>query len=221
MPWTVHVKNSRDRLIDILIDLPAVYEAIDTIKSWPDDSDNDRGAKKGRKEKARLMVRRGLTSVIDRLQVWNTDHALRTTPATLAHPPPVAATPEQYLAGHVMTLFWATCIRIYNNERLIVRADLHESTDPRIDPDECCASIVNAIRVFVQPAAGICRQHFTVYPMSTALQHLVDVGPKRMLKERESLWADLNKPHCILIKRFVMSIEPPKYRNEEEAKLGP
>ena len=223
VPWNEHPKSPRDLLLDIIIDVPAIYEAMDSVNSWPDEEDDDgtgkRGPGKGRKETARLMIRSGLTAVITRLQAWHDAHAMRTIPPSLSHPPPAAATPEQFLAGHVMTLFWATCIRLHNHERLLLLPG--EFPDPRIDPDECCRSIVNVIRVFVQPSAGICRQHFTVYPMSTAMQHLIDVGPNRMVEERKSLWADLNRPHCVLIKRFLLNMEPPRYRNEEEAKLGP
>lgn len=219
VPWTDHPKSPRDHLLDIIIDVPAIYEAIDVIRTWPDDDDAD--ATKGRKETARLMIRRGLTAVITRLLAWHAVHAMPTIPPSLDHPPPEAATPEQFLAGHVMTLFWATCIRLQYHERLMNRPDLGETVDPRIDPDALCRAIVNVIRVFVQPSAGICRQHFTIYPMSTALQHLIDVGPGRMVQERENLWADLNRPHCILIKKFLLNMEPPRYRNEEERKLGP
>lgn len=217
IPWTEHPKSARDLLLDIVIDLPAIYEAIDAVNSWPDDYDVDTG----KKEAARIMIRRGLTAFVTRLLEWHAGHAMTTVPPSLDHAPPETATPEQFLAGHIMTLYWAVCIRVYNHERTLLRLEHGEAPDPRIDPDACCRGIVNTIRVFVQPSTGMCRQHFTVFPMSTAVQHLIDIGPGRMQRERASLWADLNKPQSALVKGFMMNMEPPRYRNAEEAKLGP
>ena len=221
VPWNEHPKSARDLLLDIIIDIPAIYEAIDAINSWPDDDVGGQSQYGGKKEAARQMTRNGITAIITRLLEWNNAHAMATVPPSLDDPPPEAATPEQFLAVHVMTLFWAICIRVYNHECSILRPDRGEFPDPRIDPDECCRGIVNTIRIFVQPSTGICRQHFTVFPMSTAVHHLIDIGPERMTRERASLWADLNRPHCMLIKRFILNMEPPRYRNAEEAKLGP
>ncbi|VUC20209.1 unnamed protein product [Clonostachys rosea] len=198
VPWTEHEKTPRDRLLDILVDLPAILEAIDVAQVWKDAD---------KKRTCFTFIVKGLLRLLDRMLEWHDQHfsSLEEFPRYLDEQLPEVIKVGQLAAAHVMSLYWSMCVRA-----VTILHKLQPPGSPRhpIDIDACCHDIVCTLRIFTHPSAGMFRQHITPFPMSTALLHLMMVEPAILRREREVLLREMGKPECDLVRMFILSLEP-------------
>ncbi|CAH0053524.1 unnamed protein product [Clonostachys solani] len=198
VPWTEHKKTPRDHLLDILVDLPAILEAIDVAQGWKDAD---------KKQLCFTFIVKGLQRLLDRMLEWHDRHfsSLDEFPRYLDKQLPEVIEVGQLAAAHVMSLYWSMCVRA-----VTILHRLQPPGSPRhpVDIDACCHDIVCTLRIFTHPSAGMFRQHITPFPMSTALLHLMMVEPATLRREREVLLREMGKPECSLVRMFILSLEP-------------
>lgn len=133
---------------------------------------------------------------------------------------PEILTPSDLLAAHLITLYWTTCIILYGLVRDVLlsgKTDSSQSLSPGADesidkdPSTACRNLIKTLPIFFHPDAGTFRVHLATFPMSVALIHLtLAVKPEDMLEERGIFAWCLQKPECLTIRRFIVSMRPEK-----------
>lgn len=219
LPWAQHDKTPRDHLVDILLDIPTLFEAIDIMTS---------NNSPPQKENLRRQVWRGYLRLDQLLVDWHTNCA----PPEAMSPwhldgvnIPQSITPDDLVGAHLMTLYWSTCILLYGFVRDVLllpsktggspplpspgSAD-DASTDEK-NPSTSCRNLIRTLPLFFHPDAGTFRVHLATFPMSVASVHLnLAAGPREMLEERETFEWCLRKPDCATIRKFMASMRPEK-----------
>lgn len=214
LPWSQHEKTPRDHLIDILIDIPTLFEGLDNMLAINDPV---------QREQLRQRVWKGYLQ-LDRLLVDWHEKCAPTEDMSPWHLDgtkiPQTITPSDLVAAHLITLYWTTCIILYglvrdvllssktDSPRLLPPGD-GESTDK--DPNTACRKLIKTLPIFFHPDTGTFRVHLATFPMSVALIHLsLAVKPEDMLEERGIFDWCLQKPECLTIRRFIASMRPEK-----------
>lgn len=194
-PWSHHTKTRKDLLVDVLLEIPSLYEALDNMNLQPD---------KMTKLKHRRNLQTMVSVVMKRLHLWKLRHAV-----TVACSEPDWRFPSSIATGtiadaHVMTLYWASCIHTYHIYRIVSDG---ECEVVEFDPDDCCCNIIHCVPLFLHPSTGIFRQHLIPYPLITAARHLRFVQSPELQVERDFLQSLREKPEFSAMFQFMSSLQ--------------
>jgi hypothetical protein len=196
VPWSEIEKNPRDYLLDILVDVPSILEGISALSKCEQPQ---------QREKNRKLLRKAMQGITTRLLEWNAKYEVPIIPESVTSELPATVSAEELAAAHVMSLYWASCIRMFNIHRKLLGPG--ERPEHRLSPDQLCKDLVRAIRLFLHPSVGLFRQNITPFPMSTAIEHIRSVDRHKMAIERKILFESLARPECRLIRDFMMSLD--------------
>ncbi|KAL2814826.1 hypothetical protein BJX63DRAFT_192432 [Aspergillus granulosus] len=197
IPWLKHEKTPRDHLIDVVMDMTALFEDTDIMKACPDPA---------KKKILRQQLIDGFLALKHGLLNWQTLHAPDYHPIYTADDLPDEVCPEDLTGAHLMTLFWATAIVACSNLDALCAphgAEYHVEWDL----DEFCGNIVRTLPFFGHPSMGLFRQHVAVYPMTVALHYICAAGPQRLVDERRILADSLYDPALAGVRHFVVSMK--------------
>ncbi|KAL2870001.1 Zn(II)2Cys6 transcription factor domain-containing protein [Aspergillus lucknowensis] len=192
IPWLEREKNPRDRLVDVLVDMTALFEDTDLMKACED---------RYEKEYLRQQVTDGFIQLQQDLLAWQSLFAPDFRPFTELP----GDVPAYELAGaHLMTMFWATAIVVSSNLGALC-VPPGEEQDFGWDLDEFCGNIVRTIPFFCHPSMGLFRAHVITYPLTVALHYICAAGPTRLAEERRILADCLYDPACAGVRQFIAS----------------
>jgi hypothetical protein len=196
IPWLKRDKTSRDHLIDVIMDMTALFEDTDKMKVCPDPLE---------KELLRQQLIDGFLALKHGLRTWQTLHAPNYHPPTNSDDLPDQVSPEDLTGAHLMTLFWATSIVACSNIDALCAPD-GAGYHIEWDLDEFCGNIVRTLPFFCHPSMGLFRQHIAVYPTTVALRYICAVGASRLVDERRILADSLYSPALAGVRHFVVSM---------------
>lgn len=197
IPWRYHAKTQKDRLLDILVDIPTLMEEFDLLQSCSNKSPE-------------LISRR--QRLIDhcwlcdkRLNHWYANLTLYKIAKPLDKEEPFMIEEIDLGSVHLMTLYWSTCVMLYNilHEALDRNLQLPERTDLK----PYCRNIVKAMPVFFNPAVGTLRAYLASFPLYVVMMHLYTFDPEDREVEKMLLEDCFDRPEGIGIGKFLKSVE--------------
>jgi hypothetical protein len=196
LPWRNHPKSLKDRLIDILVDMPTLREDLDTLNCCDDPSQ-------------RASLRKKLIE-----DCWRHDKRLAEWYKTM---PPASEDsfrvrdaneslkPEDLAEAHITTLYWSICLILYREIPGIIGSDV--VLPDRMNARAYCRKIIKTLPIFLHPSVGTFRTHILTFPMHLALRYIQDFVPKEeMVEERELLASYLERPEITSIGKFMGSL---------------
>ena len=168
VPWTEEPKSPRDDLIDILVQIPALFEDID-ILALRTDSRGD------------IISRiRGTYTGIDADPVtWRETKFPRDQRVALQALSNRIPTSSDFWVAHLLTLFWTACLVTHNMMRVASTIAPEIWVDTTL-PEECsrssldsyCENITSVVDVLFHPTAGVFGSQFALFPVSCSLLYL-------------------------------------------------
>ncbi|KAF5522109.1 hypothetical protein CGCA056_v006564 [Colletotrichum aenigma] len=167
VPWAKIPKTPKDVMLDILIDVPAVLEEVDILKSNPSDYNCQRFMKTYQR--------------LDREIVWWLENL--SPPTDILHELHERKyknpTADELAVAHVMTCFWTVCILVYSSLHAVLSStfnlpgiEVMEQAE-RTNPRQYCLLIADAVEVFFQPEAGTFGMHAAPFPIGMAIKYLM------------------------------------------------
>jgi hypothetical protein len=175
IPWTRHPKTPKDLMIDILMEIPAVLEDLDLLRSNTHLQDGANNQLEIYRRFMETYVR------VDRQLIWwletlaPLDQLNELQLRDYENP-----TVGDFVTANIMGLFWACCILTYGALHLAISCsppsvyeypeiDLDEHTNPR----PYCTKIADIGKIFLQSSVGIISIFSAPFPIAIALQYLM------------------------------------------------
>jgi hypothetical protein len=196
IPWSHIKKTPRDRLLDVLVEIPTLMEESDILNSYDEPGKKDHHRKK--------LI--GKCWFYDKqLREWykkvSPDNVLRpfnTEESTLIDPMDLAS-------AYLMTLYWTTCILLYDVMHAIVCPSTQLPERASIKP--YCQKIFRTVPIFFHPAVGTYRTHLATFPLSLAILHLSAFEPEERILEQRFLEEYFQRPEGMALGNFLRSLE--------------
>ncbi|KAK2791235.1 hypothetical protein FQN53_006076 [Emmonsiellopsis sp. PD_33] len=191
IPWLHHPKSLRDKLLDILVDIPTLYEEIDILNALSSPTtdvhrNSETQTQSNSLHHSLLTSCWALDSLLDEwyqciplpreegIPTPNTSHPTvardnNATGTKKEEDSEFIITLDQLALAHVFALYWATRILLCE-----MFADLlpHGGLDTedqdvraRIDPRQYIRRMVGVIPIFLHPAVGVFRVHLSTFAM--------------------------------------------------------
>lgn len=169
VPWTKHPKSTKDTLLDILVEVPGVFEDIDKCEEL--------GDHEMKHEEYRRLVATCL-SLHTELQSWYDalppeQRYVDTQGLGLEDQEVIEELPEMY----TMLLYWATCLYLYNAIR--VHSHRRPASVPPFLPEaatdlgQYVSNMSRLLPFFFNPDAGKANLLLAAFPLGTALQFML------------------------------------------------
>ncbi|KAH8883172.1 hypothetical protein GQ53DRAFT_732697 [Thozetella sp. PMI_491] len=167
IPWTLTPKNSRDMLVDILVDIPGLLEQVDDMRAC--------GNLEEKRERQLLLQR----------NCWELDAALRAWSATMKPGRSAESfdlnldcdVPTNDLAtAHLMNLYWTVCLLVYGTLHQV--SDQKADLPPRTNPALYSHSIALSTAIFFNDNSGWWGQISSAFSTGVAMQYLAASGVK-------------------------------------------
>ena len=196
-PWSHHSKTRKDLLIDIMLEIPNLYEVFDSMERQID-------------PKIRSIYRRNLQSklacALDNLKTWklNGITSVGTLPGSNWQVPG-KVTSDEIAEAHVLTLYWATSILLWG---ICQKAPNSDWETTLLDVDDHCRSIIHHIPLFLHPSTGMFRQHLVPFPLMVAIQHPSLIQKPEFQLERDYLLSLRENPGLGMMWQFIASLRP-------------
>lgn len=202
LPWNAVSKTPRDLILDILVEVPTAFEAVDTYRTMA--VHEPIAAETRREELVRFCM------VLDqKLAQWQADHPALVQSASevmplwdMNLPSPL---PNQFDIAmlHVMTLYWTTSTLIHSTLRDILKDD--EPRPCNLNPEASCAKIIVALSNLLHPNIGLFRIHLVTIPLSIVMILLQDpsIQLNALCDERRLLAHCLAHPGCSSISKYL------------------
>lgn len=211
IPW-VHVKKTpKDLLLDILVDIPTLFEALDTMPHCKDPK---------QKAGCQEWLYMEYVSLEKRLARWHarfsSDFVTYEENSTVQD----AVMPQMLAAAHLSTLYWATCVILYGmvGKVLMVKHGEKRVRGRYVDPEFFCQDILKVIPLFLHFSTGIFRVHLATPPISVATIYLSSLPPDEMKEEKVTLAGYLRDPSCSTIRKFLASMHPQEIITTEKSR---
>lgn len=176
-PWAILPKTPKDKLLDIMVDIPGLMEDSHHLEEEADPSSND--------PDLRIKVLEECWRIDGELTSWEEDLAPRHALAELRARGYENPTADDVAVAQSMTLYWTACLLTYSSLRKTLlsgpssspgaTAALPDRTDPMIH----CAAIADIVEIFFQPSAGMFGWHAAPFPMGAALMVLGSTWDKK------------------------------------------
>ncbi|KAJ5152792.1 uncharacterized protein N7482_009270 [Penicillium canariense] len=193
-PWEHHAKTPKDLLVDIMLDLPSLYQGIDEMK------DRDRSITGLREELQQLA-----SKTTGRLLQWGSEFATAVVSPRSDWQVPSNLTTDNIASAHLMTLYWASLMIAQNVYHIVFD---EESDVVGIDLNDCCRNIIRCIPLFLHQSTGIFRQHLMPFPAMTAIRHLKSTRPPILKPEREFVLSLSENTEFAGMRQFMLSVQP-------------
>lgn len=162
IPWQTIPKTPKDLVIDILIETPGLLEDLDVFEAQRDPD-------------TRAALRQDLINkcwaLESELAAWRTTVQI-TSPTYALDVLKAPFSMDLLAAAHVMSMYWAACIVIYNTlERLL---PAHEAADlpPHMNPQIYFRRVAEAATFMMHPSSGIYGTQLTHFPSSLVLAYI-------------------------------------------------
>ncbi|KAJ5692002.1 hypothetical protein N7462_001425 [Penicillium macrosclerotiorum] len=192
-PWRYHKKTSKDYILDVLLEIPSLYQKIDALNSKDSEADV-----------TLQQLKQTSSEIMQKLQRWDSKFSIPVSRrADWQHPDSV--TTDEIVNAHIMTQFWAISM-IAHDAYLQVPTNSPDDLD--VDLDYCCANIVHCIPLFMHSSTGIFRQHLMPFPAARAIFHLSSTPSERLNIERAYIASICDSPVFATTRHLLSSINP-------------
>jgi hypothetical protein len=203
LPWSNLKKPPKEFLLDILADVPSLFEVMETIAHCEERS---------HKAKYHDHLAKEYLRIEENLAQWHKKFKQLLVPLDQMIPISGVVTPQILGTVHISTIYWAICIIIYGIVRKILIQKKEVLDRREIDPSILCRNILKNIPIFLSPETGIFRVHLVTFPLSVATMYLALLPPKTMTRERALLEECLHNPACSTIRKLLASMQIESYR---------
>lgn len=216
IPWRDIPKTPKDLLIDILLDTAALLEDLDTLNAHPDRTSTEA-----------LALRSELIN-----KCWACDEDLASWRAAVGISDPSFALDlagsqtapfsiDLFTASHILCVYWATSIIVYDALRILTPAPEAALLPPHTDPSVYFRRIAEAIPVLLHPESGAYGVQLTNFPSLIVLIYTNAVGGGDV--EREMIFDAYRRAGKEeIVKRFHASVGRQHARSPELAMMeGP
>lgn len=242
LPWRNRTKSPKDKLFDILDDLPGLLEDLDLFQACQDEE----LAEDLRKD---LLLRCRATEVT--LHSWKKELGVQLikydyTVVGLNLPRPVTDTDFALL--HLANLYWVVCLLLYSTMLPISRkpqtrdvsvSNIAAQTQPMgnvqapqnpyssiISPKVYASKIARSVHLFFDESAGFFTSGSALFPMTLIIRFFaMTEKPGQQSEESLALYSLLNKPFMgTHVGRFLddlhSDMSPKSQRSVEPVKVG-
>lgn len=206
LPWSRNPKSPKDLLLDILVEVPTLFEAIDVMSYCTDPIQRA-------DYQERLCME--YASLEKRLSLWYE----RFFPASIADENNTlvqdTVMPQVLAAAHLSTLYWATCVIVYGMVGKVLMTGYREEffRERYVDPAIFCQEILRIIPLFLHYSTGIFRVHLATPPLSIMKIYLTNFRQGDMKKEKAMLARYLQDPSCLTMRNFMANMDPDCYED--------
>jgi hypothetical protein len=205
LPWNTIAKTPRDKILDILVEIPAVFEAIDTYNTTV-------AVEPLTAEAYRQQVVQLCLSLHEKLAQWSADHNTLVLSASKATamwdmnlPCPLSSSLDIAWL-HVMVLYWIASALIDINLCTILKDDDPRPHNP--NPEASCSKIIIALSNLLHPSIGFYRMHLVAVPLGILATLLRDpaIQPSILREEMGLLRRCLLHPGCASMSKFASKV---------------
>lgn len=212
IPWSNSQKSPKDYLLDILGDVPSLFEDMDKASSSRQEG-LDSSNTKTKYQSHRLYDE--LLRIQTSLAQWNEDYSsclLTISDEQDDTGQDVVINPRSLATAHISTLYWSICIVLHGimGKALAAATGRKESSSSNekslINLQVLCQQILKIIPVFLHPKTGIFRVHLATFPLSVVKMYLAMSPPKSMMEERALLTKHLQDPACSTMRKLMASM---------------
>ena len=206
IPWCEKPKNSRDLLLDILIDMPGLLEDLDALNECPSSQERQR-------LRQELI---GKCWMYDALLLdWANSICPSQQPFGSSYQPPEdeIVSPQQLAHAHGLSLYWTTCLLLYSTLASASGSSsilLPERTDPRV----YIGSIAKVVPVLLRAGSGMYGQHIAALPLGVALQFAM--ATDSMAHEQAMLVRNFEIPRGRVVNGFLLSVNCDERRHKSQ-----
>ncbi|WPH04792.1 Hypothetical protein R9X50_00768800 [Acrodontium crateriforme] len=185
VPWLLNKKSPKDHLIDILCDIPSLYEQLDAFAQVKASPLMNKASPLMNKIKKQGLIStcRDLEA---RLTQWQTEfiYFFDTDQEELNNPCSTTCDPEILPAAHVRSIYWITGILIYtewydllhdkyiNIDKIGNSNATTEATRAYKLSTLYCRNILDSLTLFLHPAMGMYRLSFTSFQLASVQRFL-------------------------------------------------
>lgn len=206
IPWSVNPKTPRDRIVDVLVEVPTLLQATDAERFSPCETEFRPGVYK--KHLTHFLL--GLQSKLDRWQAENCaiiSLASRFPPLWDTNVSDFELQSEDIVALHVTSIYWAVHALLSTTKRGI--SDIDGSLRADTSVEEACGKIVGAVSCILHPCTGLFRNHLVTIPLGIVLYLMQDPSFKHeaFVEARQLLVRCLMRPECSSISRLLGNLE--------------
>jgi hypothetical protein len=194
IPWRHHPKTRKDLLVDILVEVPSLYEDVDRISLQTVET----------QQVYRQDIHARVSAVIERLEDWNSKFGVASSCAGQDWRFPASMPTDKIADTHIMTLYWACSLVVYGVHRQVT----DESDIISVNPEDCCRSIIHCIPLFLHPSTGAFRQHLVPFPLMAAARYLISVQTPELQAERDYVQSLCENSGFAPIHQFISSLQP-------------
>ena len=209
VPWTKSSKQTKDLLLDILVEVPGILEDIDNCESQDDpDIRHD--------EYWRLVV--SCLGLHAQLRDWYDalppEHRYVDTFSLITEDDRAT---EELPGMYTMLLYWSTCLYLYNAMR--VHGQRRPASVPPFLPEDAMdlgqyvSNVARLLPFFFKPNAGKANLLLAAFPLGTALQFITllkgqaCVGDTLLEEDSNKLMSLFTKPDFKPIMDFLNSLQ--------------
>ena len=219
LPWNNVPKTPRDRILDILVEVPTAFEAADIYNAMV--AHEPIAVKVKRQELVRFCL-----DLRQKLTLWHTDHPALVELASKVEPlwdmnlPSPFHNQSDIALLHVMAIYWGTSTLVESILRAVFRSDKSRPRD--LNPELPCGKIIVALSNLLHPSIGLYRIHLVTVPLSIAMIQLQDPSTQldMLCEERRLLAYCLSHPGCSSISKFLNKLADSLHFKREIAGEG-
>ncbi|EXJ69487.1 uncharacterized protein A1O5_07523 [Cladophialophora psammophila CBS 110553] len=184
IPWSLHPKGPRDKLLDILIEVPALLEDLEGLL----------GCLSGEVE-TKALLRQQLEERCwlyhSQLQTWSANSGSSTIAfvedkISNGHHESSEPSSEHFAMAHLGIIYWATC-NIIHEVRWYVAGNGRAGLPACIDPRLYCRKIVMLMPFLQSPSVGAFFLNIAGFPAAVAVSFLARQDPLCEVSEERRL----------------------------------
>ncbi|OAL30795.1 hypothetical protein AYO22_01415 [Fonsecaea multimorphosa] len=201
IPWSVHPKGPRDKLLDILIEIPALLESLESLLACLSDEVE-------RQTLFRQQLEERCWLYHSQLQTWSATSGSSTVDfvedqiANGAHKGSEPSS-EHFAMAHLGMLYWATCNILHEVLWYVAgkdRADLPACMDARL----YCRKIILLMPFLQRPTMGAFFLNIAGFPAAVAVSFLARQDPPgKVSEERRMLQKAFQDIHGAQLRNFL------------------
>ncbi|OAP63364.1 hypothetical protein AYL99_02591 [Fonsecaea erecta] len=192
IPWSLHPKSPRDKLLDILIEVPGLLEDLESLLGCLSDDVE-------RQMVLRQQLEEKCWAYHSQLQTWSATSGLSTVAfvedkITNRNQDSSEPSSEHFAMAHLGMLYWATCNIVHHVLWYVAgkgRADLPGLIDARL----YCRKIVLLMPFLQRPGMGAFFLNIAGFPAAVAVSFLARQDPPGQVSEERRLLENAFQDH--------------------------
>jgi hypothetical protein len=200
IPWELHAKTQKDRLLDILIEIPTLLEESDLLLRSSNETQEDKYYRRQRLIDHCWLCDEQLTAWHETVTIYKNSQPFNNAQES------ILVDTMDLGSVHLMTLYWSTCILLYSVLRQAIGPE-SKLLPERTDIKTYCRKIVRAMPIFFHPAVGAFRAYLSTFPMYVVILHLYVFGEEEKKAELKMLEDCYDTPEGMTVGRFMKSVE--------------